>query len=407
VSPLRIIVLHSYSRIGLAVINALRGHELYGGMIDRSGLRWLRYEQFLRSGRLRGQFRYPAPERNLEAFRDALFDACRLYQADAVFPTSTGLAIALAKLKPEIPADLPTRFVIEDWEKLSWFADKWKTHELAVELGIPTPRTILPIGDAVDEIESLGLPVVAKPRLGEASQGIKVFHDRESLDEFVANPPRIGVGAGSEYPYVLQEYVPGEIHDAGTCAIAGRPLTLYSQHRTVTVFEFGGPSLVVQLTDEPEIREYAERLLDRLQWNGVIVFEFIKRPDGTYAFLEGNPRCGAAVQCVVQGGMNVCEQAVRVLALDEQPEPTLPYPVGMACKWYCPTSVSMCFREPRTRALVAERARGMFGRYRPGPTVTNLRISDARHLAGIVVDGVAAKRGKRMQQRKGTTQAAT
>jgi hypothetical protein len=35
----------------------------------------------------------------------------------------------------------------------------------------------------------------------------------------------------------------------------------------------------------------------------------------------------------------------------------------------------------------------MFGRYRPGPTVTNLRPGDARHLLGMVVDGMAVQRG--------------
>jgi biotin carboxylase len=396
---LRVIVLHCYSRIGLAVINGLdRRYELIGGMLDRPGLRSLRYERYLRSGRLRHVFRYPAPEKDLDGFQEALIDACRRYEADAVFPTSTGLAIALSKLKATLPADIQTTFVIEDWEKLSWFADKWRTYELATELGIPTPRTILPVGSGRQRIEELGLPVVAKPRLGEAAHGIELFDDFDKLAEFVENPPRIGVDAGADYPYILQEYVPGEIHDAGTCAASGRPTSLYSQHRTVTVFEFGGPSLVVQLTDEPEIREHAARLLERLAWNGVIVFEFIKRPDGSYAFLEGNPRVGAAVQCVIAAGMNVCQQAVEIIALGQEPAPTLEYPVGMACKWYCPTAVKMCFREPRTLDAVRTRAHGMFARYRPGPTVTNLQRGSLRHLAGIVVDGMAVKRVKPAQE---------
>jgi predicted ATP-grasp superfamily ATP-dependent carboligase len=393
----RVIVLHCFSRIGLAVLNGLAGeYDLVGGMLDRPGLWGFRYERYLRSRRLTDVFRYPAPEKDFAGFEQALLDACRRYDADAVFPTSTGLAIALSKLKATLPPDVRTKFVIEDWEKLSWFADKWRTYELATELGIPTPRTILPVDGNLEGIEELGLPIVAKPRLGEAAHGIQVFHDLDSVAQFVESPPLIGVGAGEgdDYPYILQEYVPGEIHDGGTCASSGRPVTLYSQHRTVTIFEFGGPSLVVQLTDEPEIREHAARLLARLGWNGVIVFEFIKRPDGTYAFLEGNPRVGAAVQCVIEGGMNVCRQAVEIIAFGNEPAATLDYPVGMACKWYCPTAVKMCFRAPRTLESVRTRARGMFGRYKPGPTVTNLRLDSVRHLAGIVADGMAMKHGR-------------
>ena len=92
--------------------------------------------------------------------------------------------------------------------------------------------------------------------------------------------------------------------------------------------------------------------------------------------------------------MNVCRQAVEIIAFGKEPAATLDYPVGMACKWYCPTALKMCFREPRTRESVRTRAQGMFGRYRPGPTVTNLRLDSVRHLAGIVADGLAMKYGR-------------
>src|SRR4029450_2583987 len=110
----RVIVLHCFSRIGLAVINGLApGNDLIGGMLDRSGMRWLRYEQWLRSGKLEDVFRYPAPDRDYEGFRDAIFDACRRFDVDAVFPTGTGLAIALSHMRDELPADISTRFVVE------------------------------------------------------------------------------------------------------------------------------------------------------------------------------------------------------------------------------------------------------------------------------------------------------
>ena len=102
----------------------------------------------------------------------------------------------------------------------------------------------------------------------------------------------------------------------------------------------------------------------------MVVFEFIRTPDGEYVFLEGNPRCGAGVQLVVEAGMNVCQQAVDVLVLGKRPTPTLDYPVGMACKWYSGSTVASCLREPRTLRAVGERARKLFGPTRPGPTVT-------------------------------------
>lgn len=391
---MRVIVLNCMSRIGLAVINALDpSYEVIGGMLDRPGLGGFRYERYFRHRRLVDVYRHPHPALHIEQFRASVLEACSRYEADAVFPTSTATAIALSQLKEDIPSDLPTKFVVDDWSTLSRLADKWQTYELCQELGVPTPRTILPVGPAEQEVAELPLPIIAKPRNGEASHGIQIFDDRGALEKFLADPPRIGVSADSEYPYIVQEYVDGTIHDGGACAIDGEPLTLYSQQRTVTVYEYGGPSIICQLTDEPPIREGARRLLEGLRWNGVVVFEFIRTPEGEYVFLEGNPRCGAAVQLVVEAGMNVCQQAVDVLVLGKRPTPTLDYPVGMACKWWSGSSLTSCFRKPRTVRAVRQRARALFGPYKPGPTVTNLRWRDLGHLAGITLGNLGTRGG--------------
>ncbi len=390
----RVIVLNCMSRIGLAVINALDPqYEVVGGMLNRPGLHGFQYERYFRHRRLTDVFRHPNPERYLDEFRASVLDACRRYDADAVFPTSTGTAIALSQLKDDLPDDVRARFVIDDWSTLSKLADKWQTFQLCRELDVRTPYTVLPVGAGEQEALELPLPVIAKPRNGEAAQGFRFFEDRGSLERFLADPPRLGVDSGGEYPYIVQEYVPGTIHDGGACAIDGEPLTLYSQQRTLTVYEYGGPSVICQLTDEEPIREGARKMLAGLRWNGVVVFEFIRTPEGEYYFLEGNPRCGAAVQLVVEAGMNVCQQAVDVLVRGERPTPTLDYPVGMACKWYSPTAIVSCFRKPRTVAAVRERGRRLFGPYPPGPTINNVRLRDLGHLAGITLDHFASGGG--------------
>lgn len=392
---MRVLVTNCFSRIGLAAVNALgERHEVIGTAVDRQALRWTGYERWLRSSRLRGVVHHPLPGRDLEGFAESIFDACRRYDVDAVLPTSTALAIALSKAKARRPADVRAAFCIEDWETLSWFADKWRTYEALTELGIPTPKTVLPVGDGRAELDELPLPLVAKPRLAEGARGIEFFHDRKALSAFLDNPPAVGVGAGEGYPYIVQEVIPGAIHDAGCCTVQGTPVTLYSQCRVVTRYEFGGPSFSVQLTDEPEIRDHAARLLGHLGWNGFVVSEFIRTPEGRYVYLEGNPRFGAALQLIVEAGMNLCQQSLDVFT-GATPDTTLDYPVGMAVKWYSAEAFAICVRKPRAPKAIAARTKSVFLPYRPGPTVSNLRLRDARHLAGIVVSGIASKREER------------
>ena len=185
---LRIIVLDCFTRMGLAVVNALdRSYELVGGDAELPSGRRPRRDRFLRSPRLRDVFRYPPVGRRPEEFREAILDACRRYQADAVFPTSSATVLALSRLQSELRGEVPATFICESWEKVSRLADKWGLHGAALELGLPTPRTVLAEPDRLDEAHALGLPVVAKPRLAEAAQGIRFLASREEVERFVGS----------------------------------------------------------------------------------------------------------------------------------------------------------------------------------------------------------------------------
>ena len=183
---MRIIVLDCFTRMGLAVVNALDpAYELIGGDAELPSGGRARRDRFLRSPRLRDVFRYPPVGRRPEAFRESILDACRRHGADAVFPTSSATVLALSRLQSVLGDEVTATFVCERWDKVSRLADKWGLYEIALELGLPTPRTVLPAPDRLDEAHALGLPVVAKPRLAEAAQGIRFLRTRDEVAQFV------------------------------------------------------------------------------------------------------------------------------------------------------------------------------------------------------------------------------
>jgi len=396
---MRIIVLNCYSRMGLAVTNALDpSYDLIGGHGDQ-GIPGVRgFERRLKSPRLREIFRYPEPHKDEAGFHEAILDACRRYEADGVFPASSGTAVGLSRLKQRARGEVAARFVVEDYDTLVRLADKWGLHQLAVELGVPSPRTVLPAGDGVAELAELRLPVVAKPRMAEASTGILFIDSREELDAFVADPPRVGSQVEG-YPYIVQQVEPGEIHCASGCWQAGRVVSLSSNHRVLTRHEFGGQGIVHHLTDEPEIMEYAERMLGHVGWSGPAQLEFIRDPAGRYHLLDCNVRVWGSTELVVAAGMNVCQQAVDVMVSGRELERQREYVVGMAAKWWTLGSVARCFRSPRTPDAIARRLRLLLARSPGGGTVSNLRRGNFRHLAGIVVDTSQGRR-RRARARK-------
>jgi ATP-grasp domain-containing protein len=388
---MRIIVLDCFTRMGLAVINALDPqYQLVGGEVELSSGGAPRRDQWLRSPRLEAVFRYPGPARDEAGFRDAVVAACRRYDVDAVFPTSSASAIALSRLKSDMGAEAPATFICEDYDKLSLLADKWSLYKVALELGIPTPRTILPASLDVDEVLALGLPLVAKPRLGEASLGVRFVASPEELEELVRTPPRIGIDLDGEYPYIFQEHVAGEIHNVGGCAQDGEYVSLLTNKHLLERFEHGGPGIVHITTRVPEVMKYASMLAARTSWSGPLHFNFILDKEGRYLLTDCNPRVWGSIELAVAAGVNACQQAVDVMAHGRRLQPEDGYRVGLVSKWLTPGSLTRCFHRPRSLRAITSRLWRIFDPRRP--TVSNLRVGNFRHLTAMVLDTAVRRR---------------
>jgi hypothetical protein len=243
------------------------------------------------------------------------------------------------------------------------------------------------------------LPVVAKPRLAEAAQGLRFLRSPEAVAKLVAAPPEAGAHA-SGHPYVLQEFVSGEIHNVGGCAQDGTYVSLLTNKHLFERFEHGGPGIVHVTTLVPEVMEPASALAAHFEWNGPLHFNFIRDEAGRYLLTDCNPRVWGSTELAVAAGVNVCQQAVDVLVLGRRLEPQSGYRVGLVSRWFTPGSVLQCFRKPRTPRAVARRMWSLVDPRRP--VVTNLRFRNYRHLATMVLDTL----GRRQRRRTGKSQVA-
>lgn len=384
--------------MGLAVINALdRRYELIGGDGEPAAGGRPRRDAFLKSPRLREVFRYPGVGRDEAGFREAILDACHRYRAGAVFPTSSATALALSHLRKDLGHE-PATFICEDYDKISNLADKWRLYEVALELGIPTPSTVLSSPERIDDALALGLPLVAKPRLAEAAQGLRFVHSHAELTEIIGTPPHIGADPDDadpddRAPYILQELIAGEIHNVGGCAQDGTYVSLLTNKHLLERFEHGGPGIVHITTHVPEVMEYASMLAAHSAWNGPLHFNFILDEHGRYLLTDCNPRVWGSTELAVAAGVNVCQQAVDVMVLGRRLPVQEGYRVGLVSKWLTPGSVVRCFAKPRTPRAVLSRLATLVDPRRP--SVTNLRLGNFRHLAAIVLDTSGRRRRTR------------
>lgn len=208
-------------------------------------------------------------------------------------------------------------------EALDVMTDKARFTALCAELGVPHPRTavVRAAGASAGDLD-LTFPVVVKAASTAeyhhvefaGKKKVEVASDPAELDRILA---RIAA-AGFAGDLVVQEYVPGGDDEMGAVNLMSWPdgkagFALFGQ---VLLEEYTPGALgnsVVQITGPNDAAvEHARRLVDHVGWVGFANLDVKRDPrDGTYRFLELNPRVGRSGYSVTAAGYNVARMYVQ------------------------------------------------------------------------------------------------
>jgi len=182
------------------------------------------------------------------------------------------------------------------WDALRWLCDKPLLYQRAAELGIATPRTYEPPGDAPLEGFDLEFPVILKPNMGggdTAFSKAKVIRvdDRTALDEAYKHAAA-EIGADN---VVVQELIPGGgEHQFSYAALweNGKPVAEFTARRTRQYpVDFGYTSTFVEIVEEPGVVEAARTILASISHHGLVEVEFKRdQRDDSLRLLDVNPR---------------------------------------------------------------------------------------------------------------------
>jgi carbamoylphosphate synthase large subunit len=285
---------------------------------------------------------------------------------DAVLPT--GQAV-MAVARAQSILSMYCKILVEDYEKMIKFHDKSRTMAIARALMIPHPRTFLP--ETPDEAEfyaqKTGYPVVVKARQGAGAQGVwyarnpfelsaiykKCFSSLSSFDSVLT---------GDSCP-MLQEYIPGEVHDVPVFCIQGRIKLGLTQKRLLMNPSTGGPGIVNVTTANSELLDYARKISEFVKWNGVMQVEFkIDDRDGKPRLIEVNPRFWGTTWLTVSAGLNyphyfVSHSLNRPIDFPEN------YAVGLYGRWPM-MELAAIFEKPISYNRILQRTKGFWGRFK-------------------------------------------
>lgn len=327
---MRVLVTNGDTRPALAITRSLgrQGHEVIVAAE--------RHPSLASASRFcAGRETYPAPDQGGDAFVRAIADIAARRQVGLLLPVTEIATTLIAENRHLLPTGcaLP----LPATEALRIANDKSKVLALAVELGIPVPRTVT-IASKPQAAVPIGMnyPIVIKPARsrvqtasGWLSAGVDYAADADELRRKLENLP------AELFPVLLQERIVGPGVGVFACYQEGRRVALFSHRRLREKPPSGGVSVLSESVPlDAQASAHAERLLSRLHWHGVAMVEF-KRDDrdGSLRLMEINGRFWGSLQLAIDADVDFPGLIAR-MAMGETVDPVLSYRVGVRTRWF-------------------------------------------------------------------------
>lgn len=172
-------------------------------------------------------------------------------------------------------------------ESVEGMFDKAVAAKLFEKAQLPIPQTYT--------LQYHSFPLIAKPRFGSASQGIKVIRSEEELSEIATDAD----------DYLLQEYIENREEITVDCYVSqtGEVIAAVPRLRVAVI---GGEVSRTITIDSPKVVKLSHLTLQKLNLKGAVTLQFIHDIDtGRVLLMEINPRLGGGVVCSVHAGANM------------------------------------------------------------------------------------------------------
>ena len=211
-----------------------------------------------------------------------------------VFPTNDYHVKILSQNKPKLSEYF--KITTDNWGVIKTFYNKIETYKLAIKLGIPIAETFFPSNEAqLREIKPT-YPCIIKPAVmyDFYKQVKKKVFVCNNIDELVLNY-RIACKFIPPEEVIVQNIIQGSSKNQFSACFLYLNKTPYvslvacrmRQHP----IDFGNATTYAETVDVPILKEYAEKILNHTNYNGICEVEFKKDSlDGSYKFLEVNTR---------------------------------------------------------------------------------------------------------------------
>ena len=233
-------------------------------------------------------------------------------------------------------ARLPhVRLAFTSYENVMQIADKGNLVKLALQLGMPTPKSEWFANWSTVDAGNIQYPCVIKPCLSKIyennswiSTAVSILHNEADLEKALARSPYLKTSS-----FMIQEFIPGS--GAGIFCLFqhGNPVVFFAHKRLREKPPQGGVSVLSEsAAPNANLQKLAEKLLSGANWHGVAMVEFRIAEGGTAYLMEVNTRFWGSLQLAIDAGVDFPALLVsNELGLGLESPAT--YKIGQRLRW--------------------------------------------------------------------------
>lgn len=272
---------------------------------------------------------YPNPLTNADQFVEHILQFLSQNIFDLVIPVTEKTSLLLAQHRTSI--ERHTRLALPDYATLELVSDKSQTFAIAKEENIPIPHSInISNLDELSKIaKTLTYPIVIKPSRSVVDS--KSDARTKLIVQYAFSAQEL-IKKGQDVlrytPVILQEYFRGDGVGVEVLANHGEIILVFQHQRLHEMPLTGGGSCLRQSVPiNPQLLDYATRLIKRLNWHGVAMLEFKYNPETQQSrLMEINGRFWGSLPLAVDAGADFPYRLYRLLVLNDA---TLSFPAQL------------------------------------------------------------------------------
>lgn len=246
--------------------------------------------------------------------KNYLSDMIRICKAESVHCVMLGPdqeLLTMAQNKEIIEKDTGAKVIISSVAVVETSNDKWLTYLFLHEANLNYPSSFIPTSpeENLVQAETIGYPLIVKPRVGFGSKDIFVVQKKEELNPIIRRV----------YNPIIQEYLMPDDEEYTSEVFT---LADGSQLGTITMKRrlLRGTSVVAICDDYPEIRDQAQKTAKALKPYGPCNFQMRLTRHGPVVF-EINARFSGTTVARAKFGFNSPENALRHFVVGEKLNP--------------------------------------------------------------------------------------